>query len=167
MRAFWAWTSTRTMTHTAFHMACNGCIHVGARAQDLFSERCADRYTGGGMPLHNRTLWPYKGGAISIQPGWFQGHVKAFFYVNMGINGPNDVAPPNMSHILVPPFQILGPTNNEYPGQFCLPQVPMPVNLTLGVGHNVTLQIVEVAQHGAALYNVRTSCLRFLWFMTD
>ena len=107
------------------------------------------------MPLsENRTNWPYQGGAISIQPGWFTGHSKALFYVNMGINGPGEVAPPNMSHILVPPFQILGPTNLEYSGQFCLPQVPMPVNVTLGVGDNVTLQIVEVAQHGAALYNV-------------
>lgn len=107
------------------------------------------------MPLStNRTKWPYQGGAISIQPGWFQGHLKAFFYINMGINGPHDLAPPNMSHILVPPFQILGPTNNPYPGQFCLPQVPMPVNVSLSVGDNVTLQVIEVAQHGAALYNV-------------
>ncbi len=105
----------------------------------------------------NRTTWPVKGGAISIQPGWFQGHVKALFYVNMGINGPGESAPPNMSHILVPPFQINGPSNNEYPGQFCLPQVPMPVNVSLSVGDNVTLQVVEVAQHGAALYNVSTA----------
>ena len=113
---------------------------------------------GGGMPLkeNNRTKWPVKGGAISVQPGWFQGHSKALFYINMGINGPDESAPPNMSHILVPPFQVIGPTNNEYQGQFCLPQVPMPVNLTLEVGHNVTLQVIEVAQHGAALYNVRT-----------
>lgn len=102
----------------------------------------------------NRTKWPYKGGAVSVQPGWFPGHSKAFIYINMGVNGPNEVNAPNMSHPLVPPFQILGPTNEEYPGQFCLPQVPMPVNLTLGVGDNVTLQVIETAQHGAALYNV-------------
>ncbi|KAK5170620.1 uncharacterized protein LTR77_005209 [Saxophila tyrrhenica] len=71
----------------------------------------------------------------------------------MGINGPGQVAPPNMSHPLVPPFQLLGPTNEEYSGQFCLPQVPMPINVTLGVGDNVTLQVIEVAQHGASLYN--------------
>lgn len=102
----------------------------------------------------NRTFWPYKGGAVSIQPGWFQGHSKALFYINMGIQGPNQQAPPNMSHPLIPPFQILGPTNQEYAGQFCLPQLPMPVNVTLNIGDNVTLQVVEVAQHGAALYNV-------------
>ncbi|KAK3050749.1 hypothetical protein LTR09_008115 [Extremus antarcticus] len=111
-------------------------------------------YPCGGMPLsENRTKWPVGGGAVSIQPGWFPGHSKALFYVNMGINGPGQVAPPNMSHPLVPPFQVLGPTNEEFAGQFCLPQVPMPVNATLGVGANVTIQIIEVAQHGAALYN--------------
>jgi hypothetical protein len=113
---------------------------------------------GGGMPQSvNRTYWPVSGGAVSIQPGWFQGHVKAFFYVNIGIQEPGQQAPPNMSHPVVPPFQILGPTNQEYAGQFCLPQVPMPVNVTLEVGQNITLQVVEAAQHGAALYNV---CLR-------
>ena len=103
----------------------------------------------------NRTKWPYQGGAVSIQPGWFTGHEKAFFYINMGIQGAGELAPPNMSHILVPPFQITGPSNSEYPGQFCLPQVPMPANLTFNIGDNVTLQVVEAAQHGAALYNVR------------
>ena len=104
----------------------------------------------------NRTFWPYLGGAVSVQPGWFPGHSKAFVYINIGIQGPGDLAPPNMSHPVVPPFQILGPTNQEYSGQFCLPQVPMPVNVTLGVGDNITIQVVEAAQHGAALYNVRT-----------
>lgn len=107
------------------------------------------------MPLsRNRTKWPYKGGAISIQPGWYEGHQKALFYVNMGISAAGHEAPPNMSHILVPPFQIIGPSDETYAGQFCLPQVPMPVNVSLSVGDNVTLQVIEVAQHGASLYNV-------------
>lgn len=107
----------------------------------------------------NRSFWPVDGGAVSIQPGWFPGHSKAFFYVNIGIQEPGQQAPPNMSHPVVPPFQILGPTNQEYAGQFCLPQVPMPVNVTLHVGQNITLQVVEAAQHGAALYNVRLKTL--------
>ncbi len=120
------------------------------------------------MPLsENRTKWPVGGGAVSIQPGWFPGHSKALFYVNMGINGPGQVAPPNMSHPLVPPFQVLGPTNEEFAGQFCLPQVPMPVNATLGVGANVTIQIIEVAQHGAALYNVSFLLSASMVSMTD
>lgn len=107
------------------------------------------------MPLsRNRTRWPYKGGAISIQPGWFQGHQKALFYINMGISAAGHEAPPNMSHPLVPPFQIIGPSDETYAGQFCLPQVPMPVNVSLSVGDNVTIQVIEVAQFGAALYNV-------------
>lgn len=107
------------------------------------------------MPLsQNRSLWPVQGGAVSVQPGWFPGHSKATIYVNIGITGPNDLAPPNMSHPVVPPFGLEGPSNLEYPGQFCLPQVPMPVNVSLSVGDNVTIQVIELAQHGAALYSV-------------
>ena len=103
------------------------------------------------MPLStNRTKWPVNGGAVGVQPGWFQGHKTAFFYVNLGLG----TMPPNMSHPMVPAFQIVGPTANPYPGSFCLPQVPLPANITVNVGDNATIQVVETAVHGAALYNV-------------
>lgn len=102
----------------------------------------------------NRTKWPVRGGGLSLQPGWFPGHSLAMFYVNIGITEPGDLAPPNMSHPVVPPFQLVGPDNNEYKGQFCLPQIGMPKNLDLQVGTNITIQVIELAQHGAALYNV-------------
>lgn len=102
----------------------------------------------------NRTYWPVSGGALSVQPGWFPGHAKAFIYVNIGIQQEGQLAPPNMSHPVVPPFEITGPTNQEYPGQFCLPQIGMPANVSLVVGQNITLQVVELAVHGAALYSV-------------
>ncbi|KAI9862053.1 MAG: hypothetical protein M1824_001798 [Vezdaea acicularis] len=114
------------------------------------------QYPCGGLPTSsNRTLWPVKGGAIAIQPGWFQGHATAFFYINMGILG-NEFDPTqilNASNPMVPPFQITGPSRNPYPGTFCLPQVPLPVNQTFNVGDNITIQVIEVAVHGAALYN--------------
>jgi hypothetical protein len=102
----------------------------------------------------NRTLWPIGGGAIALQPGWFQGHATAFFYMNMGFgtSGP-DNGPPNMSFPMVPVFQIVGPSKNPYPGTFCLPQVPLPANQTVNVGDNATIQVVETAIHGAALYS--------------
>ncbi|CAD0057275.1 unnamed protein product [Aureobasidium pullulans] len=60
-----------------------------------------------------------------------------------------------MSFNVVPAFQITGPSNDEYPqSAFCLPQVPLPAGMTFNVGDNITLQIVELAQHGAAIYNV-------------
>jgi hypothetical protein len=96
----------------------------------------------------------YAGGAISVQPGWFPGHAKALFYVNIGIQEEGMRAPPNYSHPVVPPFQITGPTNVQYSGQFCLPQVRMPANVSLEPGDNITIQVVEIAQHGAALYSV-------------
>lgn len=55
---------------------------------------------------------------------------------------------------MLPPFQINGPSDNPYPGTFCLPQVPVPGNLGVKVGDEGTIQVVEVARHGGAMYNV-------------
>lgn len=60
-----------------------------------------------------------------------------------------------MSHNVVPAFSIDGPANVQYDGSFCLPQVPLPANVSLQVGDNITIQVIELAQHGAAIYNVR------------
>lgn len=106
---------------------------------------------GGGMPTStNRTKWPVRGGAIALQPGWFQGHATAFFYINIGFGE----VPLNMSFNMVPAFQIVGPTKDPYPGTFCLPQVPLPANTTVRPGDKATIQVIETAVHGAALYNV-------------
>jgi len=103
------------------------------------------------MPMStNRTKWPLKGGAVSVQPGWFPGHSLAQIYINMGYGN----EPLNYSHTMLPVFQITGPSNQQYEGQFCLPQVPLPANYTPKVGDNATIQVIELAQHGAALYNV-------------
>ncbi|KAJ5182775.1 hypothetical protein N7492_000391 [Penicillium capsulatum] len=107
-------------------------------------------YPCGGMATtRNRTKWPISGGAVAVQPGWFPGHLTALIYINMGLGE----IPANMSHPVVPPFQINGPTNNPYPGTFCLPQVPLPANISAKVGDLATIQVVETAKHGAALYN--------------
>ncbi|KAF1919452.1 hypothetical protein BDU57DRAFT_442872 [Ampelomyces quisqualis] len=107
-------------------------------------------YPCGGMATsRNRTNWPIKGGAISIQPGWFPGHSAAQFYFNMGY----DNEPLNYSHAMLSPFSITGPSNLQYEGTFCLPQVPLPLGYEPRVGDNATIQVIELAQHGAALYN--------------
>jgi hypothetical protein len=59
-----------------------------------------------------------------------------------------------MSFPLVPIFEIVGPSDNPYPGTFCLPQVPLSDGLSVKVGDLATIQVVEVAKSGAALYNV-------------
>lgn len=103
------------------------------------------------MPTsQNRTKWPITGGAVGIQPGWFAGHSQAQIYINMGFGN----EPRNMSHPMLPVFEIIGPTNSVYQGEICLPQVPLPANITVKVGDNATIQVIELAQHGAALYNV-------------
>lgn len=107
-------------------------------------------YPCGGMPTsRNRTKWPVGGGAVAVQPGWFPGHSLALFYINLGIGN----EPLNMSHAMTGVFQITGPSNVQYDGTFCLPQVPLPANYTPKVGDNATIQVIETAQHGAALYN--------------
>ncbi|KAI4142474.1 MAG: hypothetical protein L6R39_004925 [Caloplaca ligustica] len=110
-------------------------------------------YPCGGMPIStNRTLWPVTGGAVGVQPGWFPGHSTALFYINLG----EGTIPLNYSRPMQPVFQITGPNNLQYDGSWCLPQVPLPVNFTANIGDNATIQIIETAQHGAALYNVST-----------
>ena len=104
------------------------------------------------MPLTtNRSLWPVSGGAIGLQPGWFSGHSSAFFYINLGEGD----TPLNYSLPMVTVFQIKGPSNNLYNGSICLPQVPLPKDFNAVIGNNATIQVIETAQHGAALYNVR------------
>ncbi|KAI9801066.1 MAG: hypothetical protein M1833_002934 [Piccolia ochrophora] len=107
-------------------------------------------YPCGGMDKStNRTKWPVNGGAIALQPGWFPGHQTAFMYVNLGLG----TTPRNMSHPMLPIFQITGPSKEPYPGTICMPQVPLPANITVKVGDNATIQVVEAAIHGAALFN--------------
>ncbi len=103
------------------------------------------------MPMStNRTKWPVTGGALGFQPGWFQGHSSALMYINLG----HDTVPQNYSLSMQTVFAIVGPSNVLYNGSICIPQVPLPVNYTAKIGDNATIQIIETAQHGAALYNV-------------
>ena len=103
------------------------------------------------MPMSsNRTKWPVGGGAVGLQPGWFQGHSMALMYINLG----DGTVPQNYSLPMQTVFGIMGPNNTAYIGSICMPQVPLPANYTAVVGNNATIQIIETAQHGAALYNV-------------
>ena len=61
--------------------------------------------------------------------------------------------PPNMSFPILNGIEIKGPANEPYPGTWCFPQLPLPVNATAKIGDNATIQLIETAKHGAALYN--------------
>lgn len=109
---------------------------------------------GGIGTTKNRTYWPTTGGAVAFQPGWFRGHEKALAFINLGFgtDGPDD-GPIDMSNPMIPAFQILGPSNGPYPGTICFPQVPLPKDANVTAGDLATIQIVELAIHGAALYS--------------
>jgi len=109
---------------------------------------------GGIGTTTNRTYWPTTGGAVAFQPGWFRGHETAFVHINLGFgtDGPDD-GPVDMSNPMLPAVQILGPTNGPYPGTVCFPQVPLPKNANVKAGDKATIQVVELAVHGAALYS--------------
>lgn len=134
-------------------MACSGYIHVRKNPPLKPWLNCSNSsFEGGGMPIStNRSLWPVTGGAVGLQPGWFNGHSTAFFYINLG----DGTTPENYSNPIVPVFQIKGPNNNLYNGSICLPQVPLPKGYNAVIGNNATIQVIETAQHGASLYNVR------------
>ena len=134
-----------------FRTECNGCTHVcGYNVYNSIGILTNDDI-GGGMPTStNRTKWPVGGGAVGFQPGWFSGHSSAFIYINLG----DGTVPENFSLIMQPVFEITGPQNTIYNGSVCLPQVPLPANYTAKIGQNATIQVIELAQHGAALYNV-------------
>jgi hypothetical protein len=106
----------------------------------------------------NRTQWPITGGAVAIQPGWFTGHQHALIYINMGFG---DI-PTNYSVPLLPPFEIIGPSHNPYPGTICQPQIPIPSGYNVKAGDQATIQVVEAAVHGAALYSVSSSSVQIL-----
>lgn len=74
-------------------------------------------------------------------------------YINLG----DGTVPDNYSLPMQTVFGIVGPQNTLYNGSICIPQVPLPTNYTAVVGANATIQVIEIAQHGAALYNVSES----------
>ena len=99
----------------------------------------------------NRTKWPVSGGAVGFQPGWFPGHAQGMFYINLGYG----TQPANMSNVMIGPLGFTGPTNDPYPNSsICMLQVPLPAGFTANIGDNATIQVVMLAQHGAALYSV-------------
>lgn len=92
---------------------------------------------------------------MAFQPGWFSGHATALLYINLGLDkdGP-DGGPMNYTTI-VDTWQLLGPSNGPYPGTLCIPEIEVPGDLGVKAGDEATIQVVELATHGASLFAVR------------
>ncbi|KAK0669860.1 hypothetical protein QBC41DRAFT_390868 [Cercophora samala] len=106
---------------------------------------------GGISPTTNRTYWPISGGAVALQPGWFQGHETALIYINLGIGE----KPENYSFPLTK-FYINGPTNNPYPGTVCIPKLDVPGTVwstRIKSGDRASVQVIEASKHGAGQFS--------------
>jgi len=72
-------------------------------------------------------------------------HPWAYTFVNLGLGGDNTT---NFNITLVDGF------NQTGNGTFCFPKVVLPAGLSVSNGTNASLQVVQVNEHGSALYNV-------------
>lgn len=72
-------------------------------------------------------------------------------YINIGLG-----AEPNNHSWPISMFHITGPTNDPYPGTVCLPKLSLPerVRSNIRSGDLATIQVVQAAQHGAAMFSV-------------
>jgi hypothetical protein len=103
----------------------------------------------------NRSYWPIGGGAVSIAPGVGSGFKTSYIYINIGIALPGEAAPQNYSHALTPPIAVAGVNASTWPGQVCIPQTSMPTGMQYNIGDLATIQVVQVAATGEAVYSVR------------
>ncbi len=90
---------------------------------------------------NNRTKWPLNGGSILLDVH----HPWAITYVNLALGGDNTT---NFNISVVPGF------NQTGNGTFCWPTVNLPSGLNLANGANASIQVVQIAETGSALYNV-------------
>ncbi len=63
---------------------------------------------------------------------------------------------------MIYPFQIIGPSENPYPGTSCLLQVPIPSGMRVNVYDEATIQVIETTVEGSSLYNVSQPLSNFL-----
>lgn len=117
------------------------------------------KYPCGGLgPTTNRTKWPISGGAIAFQPGHNAGHSTAFIYINMFVGNNNTLETGNYFNISIKPvFQIVAPnnTNEAFDSTICFQSnyFTVPNTTVIEPGTNATIQIIELAKNGNALYS--------------
>ncbi|KAK3078819.1 hypothetical protein LTS18_006544 [Coniosporium uncinatum] len=94
------------------------------------------------LSANNRTAWPLTGGSLNLRVS----HPWAYTYVTLGLG--NEVTSFNVS--------LLDHFNQTGNGTFCIPQLGAAQLAELGVqeGTNASLQVVQINEHGNALYNV-------------
>ncbi|KAJ9155848.1 hypothetical protein NKR19_g4394 [Coniochaeta hoffmannii] len=88
----------------------------------------------------NRTDWPLTGGSLKLELH----HAWSYVFVNLGL-GENVT---NFNYTLTQNFW-----NETGNGTLCVPNLPLPVGLTVTDGTKASLQVVTLGDKGNALYN--------------
>lgn len=92
----------------------------------------------------NRTAWPLDGGSVVFKGS----HAWAYTFVNLGLGEGNTT---NFNITLVEGF------NQTGNGTFCFPKVTLPSGIRVENGSEASIQVIQVNEHGSALYNVSFS----------
>ena len=92
----------------------------------------------------NRTEWALDGGPVVFKGS----HPWAFTFVSLGLGGDNTTV---FNYTLVEGF------NQTGNGTFCFPKISLPSDLEVSNGTTASIQVIQVNEHGSALYNVRAS----------
>lgn len=89
----------------------------------------------------NRTDWPLEGGSLKLDLH----HPWTYIFVNLGL-GDNVT---NFNYTLTPEFW-----NSTGKGTLCVPDLPLPADLSVSDGTKASIQVVTLGESGSALYNV-------------
>lgn len=89
----------------------------------------------------NRTDWPLQGGTLKLDLH----HPWTYVFVNLGL-GDNVT---NFNYTLTPEFW-----NSTGKGTLCVPDLPLPADLSVEDGTKASIQVVTLGESGNALYNV-------------
>ncbi|KAH7020990.1 uncharacterized protein B0I36DRAFT_367453 [Microdochium trichocladiopsis] len=135
-----------------------GIFTSGNDSDPIFPYGMTFIYPCGGLPTStNRTLWPLNGPVpLILEPGHQANHDWGMIWVNIGLG----TIPTNFTTQMMHEFSFTFPSDGVYDNQICLPEVTLPSavrNLVssgqVKAGDNATIQVVESAKHGGALYS--------------
>jgi hypothetical protein len=115
------------------------------------------------MPVtSNRTYWPSTGGAIAFKPSFLEGQPTAQIFINLGLGtdyiNSDQLQLNNMNISMVSQLGIQGLSGSTpFSSTVCLPHVPLAASVNVKSGDLATIQLIQLAVNGDAMYSVDVS----------